>query len=403
MTETLARPSATPTLVTASKRRPPRTLVAGVLAACAAALAGLLVVGLPVWLAWWADPRGAAPAAEAARTAGQLWLLAHGTSLELPRGRLDLLPLGLAVLPLLLLARAGAEVARRRSASTLAAAARCALAVAVPYAAVAAGVAALTATRVATPDVPSAVVGALVVALLGAGTGALRPHGLRSAAAQRCGLRARRVLPAVVAASMLVLAGGALLVGGSLAAHGSRASELAGAAQPGAAGGLALLLLGVSLVPNAAVWGAGWLAGPGFAVGVGTSVGPFAHELGAVPSLPVLAALPASPAPTWLGALALLLPVVAGALAGRLLQPHVGRLVAHARAARRAHHRRLVRCRRGGTGRPGRWRGRRRAPRRARAVGAAVRRRRGRRGRRRRRRRRRAAPPAREADEHSGA
>jgi hypothetical protein len=89
--------------------------------------------------------------------------------------------------------------------------------------------------------------------------------------------------------------------------------------EPGAVGGLGLLLLGLSLVPNAVVWAASWWAGPGFAVGAGTSVGPFGVELGAVPALPLLTALPASAPPTWLGVLALAVPVLAGALSGRLL------------------------------------------------------------------------------------
>ena len=76
---------------------------------------------------------------------------------------------------------------------------------------------------------------------------------------------------------------------------------------------LALLLAGLALLPNAAVWGAAWLAGPGFAVGVGTAVGPFGHELGPVPSLPLLAALPGGGVPEWVAVLVLAVPVLAGA------------------------------------------------------------------------------------------
>ncbi len=116
-----------------------------------------------------------------------------------------------------------------------------------------------------------------------------------------------------------LLAGGALLVGGSLLGHFGRATELGAATAPGAVGGAGLLVLGLSYVPNAVVWGASWLAGPGFAVGTGTAVGPFAHELGAVPALPLLAALPAGGVPGWVGALSLCVPLSAGALAGRVL------------------------------------------------------------------------------------
>ena len=78
------------------------------------------------------------------------------------------------------------------------------------------------------------------------------------------------------------------------------------------------------LVPNLAVWGASWWAGPGFAVGAGTAVGPFGTTLGAVPPLPVLAALPSGAPPTWLAVLALAVPVAAGAVAGLLVARRAG-------------------------------------------------------------------------------
>jgi len=131
--------------------------------------------------------------------------------------------------------------------------------------------------------------------------------------------RTRRLLSAGGAALALLLASGALLVGGSLALHGSRAADFARASDPGALGGFALLLAGLALVPNAVVWGVAWLTGPGFAVGVGTAVGPFGHELGPVPALPILAALPGGGVPEWVAVLVLAVPLLAGAVAGRLV------------------------------------------------------------------------------------
>jgi hypothetical protein len=110
-----------------------------------------------------------------------------------------------------------------------------------------------------------------------------------------------------------------LLAGFSFVRHGARASSLAAASDPGLVGGVALLALGLLCVPNAALWGASWLAGPGFAVGVGTTVGPFGTSLGAVPALPLFAALPGGPAPTWVGVVGLGVPLAAGALGGVLL------------------------------------------------------------------------------------
>src|SRR5204863_96809 len=60
-------------------------------------------------------------------------------------------------------------------------------------------------------------------------------------------------------------------------------------------------LVAVSLVyaPNVAVWAASYLVGPGFVLGVGTKVSAGAVVLGPVPALPILAAVPRSPLPTW--------------------------------------------------------------------------------------------------------
>ena len=70
----------------------------------------------------------------------------------------------------------------------------------------------------------------------------------------------------------------------------------------------ALVLL---LVPNAVVFSAAYLLGPGFAVGTGTLVSPTVVAVGAVPMFPLLAALPDNgPTPAWTPAL-MALPVLA--------------------------------------------------------------------------------------------
>lgn len=319
MTETLQRPAASVPPAPESTPLLQRQLVVGVRAALFAAVLGVLVVALPVVAAWAGDGRSSAPLADCARTAGQVWLAAHGAALELADGRLDLVPLGLSLLPLALLARAGRSASLHRRATSVRGAARAAVSVAVPYAALCVGVAALSPTAVLHPSVVSAGLAGLVTGLVGAGAGSLRPDRLWRAAWLRLGERTRRTLRAAVVAVSALLAAGALLVGASLVGHVGRAHELASAPAPGAVGGAVLLLLGVSYAPNAVVWGASWLAGPGFALGTGTAVGPFAHELGAVPALPLLAAVPAGEVAGWVGVLTLGVPLGAGALAGRLL------------------------------------------------------------------------------------
>ena len=320
MTETLQRParpaSARPGGSSATTRHP---LVAGAVAAVWAVAAGLALAGLPVLLAWATDARAGAGAADALRTVGQVWLVAHGTPLDVPGGELGLTPLGLLALPLLLLRKAGSALARDRGVLGLRAAAGLVGAVALPYGVLASVVAEASATADVVPGVLQALVAGALVGAAGAALGVLGTAGLAGALRARVPAAVRRQLVAAAGALLVLGAGGALLVGLSLAVHVGRARELLGATSPGAVGGLVLLLLGLSLVPNAVVWGASWLAGPGFAVGVGTQVSPFAHELGTVPALPLLAALPGSAVPGSWGVLALLVPVASGAVAGALL------------------------------------------------------------------------------------
>lgn len=315
MTTTLDRPAVRRTTARTAVRSP---LAPGLLAAGWAGGAGLVALGMPVLLAWATDSRSGSGAAAATRAIGQLWLLAHGASLTLPGGSVGLTPLGLALLPLALLHRAGRHSARSLEVRGLRQAIRLVVAIAFPYALLAAVVAPLCATDVVRPAPVQAVLGGLVVGALGAASGVLRQARLYGEARRLPG-RVRRVGAAAGVAVAALLAGGALLGGLSLLKHAGRASSLAGATDPGLVGGLALLAGGLVLVPNAAVWGAAWLAGPGFAVGAGTAIGPFATTLGPVPALPLLAALPTAAAPSWVGWAVLLVPIGVGALAGVLL------------------------------------------------------------------------------------
>jgi len=326
MTETLQRPSGS----SPGPRRPrpteaPRGLVVdGVLTAVRTALLGLLLLAVPVLLVWAADDRAGAGSVEALRTAGQLWLVAHTAPLEVPGGAVGLTPLGLVALPLLLLVRTATRRSQVRSVASVGEAGRLALAIAVPYALLGLLVGVASATDDVRTPLLSCLSGPLLVGLAGAWTGALRPSRLWRAAWLRVPARGRRLLRAALNASAVLAGGGALLVGASLALHLPQAADLAAAGAPGVGGGLALLVLGIALVPNAVVWGAAWLAGPGFAVGVGTAVGPFGHELGAVPAVPLLAALPGSGVATWVGLLALVVPLAGGALAGRSVEGDPG-------------------------------------------------------------------------------
>lgn len=80
-------------------------------------------------------------------------------------------------------------------------------------------------------------------------------------------------------------------------------------------GGVVMVSLGqLAYLPVALGWSLSFLAGPGFALGAGTTVSPAGTTLGVLPGIPLLGAVPPSSSP-WLLALALI-PVGAGVLAG---------------------------------------------------------------------------------------
>ncbi len=137
-----------------------------------------------------------------------------------------------------------------------------------------------------------------------------------------------RALPrAVLGAQLVLLVCGAALVLAQLIRHLDRVTALHEALNPGVAGGIALLLAQLALVPNALVWAAAYALGSGFAVGAGSVVAPAATELGLLPGLPMLGALPAAGP----GSPVLLFWLAAGALAGGL----AATLVVRARPAMR--------------------------------------------------------------------
>jgi hypothetical protein len=117
-----------------------------------------------------------------------------------------------------------------------------------------------------------------------------------------------RVLRSYLLASLLVLLvalaldlGSAVNVMSELHASGGEAALL--------------VLLTLTLVPNATVFSGSYLLGPGFAVGTHTLVSPGLVVLGPLPMFPLLAALPDDgPTPAWTTAL-LAVPVLVAALA----------------------------------------------------------------------------------------
>lgn len=117
---------------------------------------------------------------------------------------------------------------------------------------------------------------------------------------------------AVVVVGLIGL--GAVVTAVGLVLRGGEAVALFQAGNFDALGATVVTLAQLAYLPTLAVWGMAFAAGPGFAVGVGTAVSPAGTQVGVVPGIPVLGALPESTTP-WLLLLALV-PVGLGALAG---------------------------------------------------------------------------------------
>ncbi|MFF5552317.1 cell division protein PerM [Streptomyces olivaceoviridis] len=119
------------------------------------------------------------------------------------------------------------------------------------------------------------------------------------------------------AATTVLFGGGALLVGVSLVWHGEPARASFLQLTQGWTGRFAVLLLGIALIPNAAVWAASYALGPGFLLGAGHLVRPLASDPAPLlPPFPLLAAVPEPGTGTPGHWAAGVVPAVAGMTAG---------------------------------------------------------------------------------------
>ncbi|MFZ2963809.1 MAG: DUF6350 family protein, partial [Rhodoglobus sp.] len=119
------------------------------------------------------------------------------------------------------------------------------------------------------------------------------------------------------AAAAAILAVAAIVTTGAIVFAYARIITLYESLHGEVLGGIAITLGQLALLPNLVIWTASWLIGPGFAIGTGSLVSPLGTQLGPLPALPVLGALPGGqPA---FGFVGLLVPIVAGFLIGTVL------------------------------------------------------------------------------------
>ncbi|MFF8842495.1 DUF6350 family protein [Streptomyces sp. NPDC015127] len=305
--------------------------VAGCVRGATAAGLGLGVITVLVMVMWISSPFPDSGPGGALRIAAALWLLAHGAELvrtdtlaQLP-APVGLVPLLFAALPAWLAHRAARDALEPDASRPRASASGALTAVTTGYVLVGAPVVLYAAGGPIAAEPLSALVHVPLLAFLAAACGvwsasgrplgplpARLPRGLRVALARS---RVTVALRAAAVGALGLVGGGAVLVVVSLVVHGHAAQtsllDLAG----GWSGRLAVVLLALALLPNAAVWGAAYGLGPGFSLGTGATATPLALTgVPALPDFPLLAAVPARGPGTPLHWAAAAVPVVAGLL-----------------------------------------------------------------------------------------
>lgn len=315
-----SQPEVRPQAASPRRRRGAPLPLAAVIAVGWAAIVSLAPAVIVVVLVHAAEP-GASVVGHSARVAVAGWLLAHGVPVSTAAGPLTLAPLALTVLAVWRVVRAGVHVTRAMGArgsrsprwAMLAAAA-----VGLVYGTIGAALGAWVETPEWGVEPVRAGLTLAGFGVVAGGYGALHTVGSTARWSERVPGVIRDGGRCGTVAALALLAAGAATAGIAIAADGDTAAETLAAYQTGVAGLSGLVLLCIAYAPNLAVWVVSYLVGPGFAVGSGTVVRGSDLVVGSLPPLPVFAGLPKGPLPT-MGALLLLVPVVAGGIAGWLL------------------------------------------------------------------------------------
>ena len=224
----------------------------------------------------------------------ELWLFGHGVPAEVTGIPITLVPLGLTLLNGAILAAIARRFAARTWGSWGLATATYATGVGIVAAFTNPTDSASSSATISTAIVTAALIAAVAVAI-----GIWRAHGVTFAWLTtipdwaRAGIRRGTAATAVI-----VLA--AALTGAAWAVAGRHTiGDTATALELDAISAGVLAIAQTAYVPTLVVWMIAWLSGQGFSVGLGTSYTPDALATDALPSLPLLGALP-SEAGGWL-------------------------------------------------------------------------------------------------------
>ncbi|GAA3290005.1 DUF6350 family protein [Arthrobacter citreus] len=302
-----------------------------------AAVLSALLIFLPLIGVWFADGFTDRDFASLARLGGQGWLLIHGVPLNLTfpagtlaadetTGVLSLIPLGLTLIPFFLSWRAGRRLAKASYTDQLWQALLGALGT---YALLGWAAAYFSANDDVSISVTAGALVPLIAAGLGLVIGARRESGSwvrligvdltdwisrTSQHSRWAGSYVWAVIRAGAVGITAALGLSALLLTAALVMSWADIVSVYQHLDAGIIGGTVLTVVELGLMPNFAGWALGWTSGAGFAIGTGSVISPLETTVGPLPGIPLLAALPTGGMEY--GAAALMLPVVAGILAG---------------------------------------------------------------------------------------
>lgn len=314
-----------------------RALVLAGLAGALAVVISVMVLTLPVVVAWVADERSTTSLWQALGLGLDVWALAHRGAVLVDGARVVLAPLLLTLVPLLACRYAVNQVVVDRPEIRGEVAAVRAWRAAWQalggaelswftggYVLAGAGVTMLSRLGPAQVPLGGVLPGLLAVPLLAIAVALRREHRRRQQPTVGRALRwissrvpvlvLRGLRPAAEALAGLLVAA-LLLLATLLTVHADRVQELHRVLDVGAAGATVLTVAQLAALPNAVVWVLGWMSGAPLVVGpvrvAWTQASP-----GDLPLLPALAALPEpGPLPGYLSAV-VLVPVLAGVWVG---------------------------------------------------------------------------------------
>jgi len=304
----------------------------GVVELIVTALFSALAVFAAMSAVWATKGFGDMEFSSVAAMSAHLWLLIHGVPLDLAAafgasaGTMTLVPLGLSILPLLLCYRSGRRLARASYEGEFLIPV---LSGSVTYALISSAMYGWASPH---PQPLQALNAALVP--LGIVVAGLMWGGYREARSlsrmvgvdtaeqisqmsqysRWAGSYAWAVVRAAVVAFVALVGLGAVLLGIGILAGWSQIVATYQELHAGAVGDTAVTLLQLGFLPNLVIYAIAWSTGAGFSFGAGTSVGLTSSDVGTLPMLPILGAVPESMGS--FGLVGLLVPLGAGAIAG---------------------------------------------------------------------------------------